>query len=105
MKPQPFTSPFARLAFTLLAAMWTIAGWYLVLTKTFSTSHIRSNSITTVNGYPAQFMGFLFVALGLIAMTVVLRSFSLRRDAQFLVALVCLIVPPFSIQIVLGQLK
>lgn len=98
------TSPFTKLAFALLAAMWTAAGWYLVLTQTFSTSPIRSNNITTVTGYPAQLMGLVFVALGLIAMTVFVRSFSLRREVLLLAALAFLIVPPFAMQAALSRL-
>ena len=84
--------------------MWTAVGWYLFLTKTFATSPIRSNNITTVTGYPAQFLGLVFVVLGLIAMTVLVRSFSLRRYLQTLVLLAFAVVPPLVMQFALVKL-
>lgn len=103
MKPESMTSPIARLAFALLSAMWTAAGWYLFLTKTFSTSPIRSKSVTTVTGYEAQFMGLIFVVLGVIAMTILLRSLSFGRPVQLLVVSALLIVPPLAMQAALGM--
>jgi hypothetical protein len=104
MNPESITSPFARLAFALLSAMWTVAGWYLFLTKTFTTSPIRSKSSTIVTGYEAQFLGLVFVALGLIAMTILLRSLSVRRAGRVVVLLAFFVVPPFVMQAVIDKL-
>ncbi len=101
MKSPLITSPAARVAFALLSVMWTVTGWYLVLTKTFSTSPIRSKSITTVTGVEVQFLGLIFVALGLIAMTILLQSLSLRRGVQWLVLVVSVVAPPLLLKVVL----
>lgn len=57
----------------------------------------------TVTGYSAQFMGLVFVVLGLIAMTVPVRSLSSRLSVQALVLLVFLVLLPLIMQVALGK--
>ncbi len=103
MKPNSITSPLARVAFVLLSAMWTATGWYLFLTQTFSTSPIRSKSSTTVTGHDVQFLGLVFVALGLIAMAIVLRSLAISRPAQAAALLTVLVLAPLVMRAALGM--
>ena len=103
MKPESIKSPLAKIAFALLSVMWTATGWYLVLTKTFSTTPPRSKSTTIVAGYEAQFMGLILVALGLIAMTILLRSLSLSRAVEFALLFAVLVVSPLAMQAALGM--
>ena len=103
MKPESIKSPLARIAFAFLSAMWTATGWYLFFTKTFSTTPPRSKSTTIVVGYEAQFMGLILVALGLIAMTILLRSLSLSRAVEFALLCTVLVVSPLAMQAALGM--
>ena len=82
----------------MLCAMWTAAGWYIFLAKTFSRTIIRTKTVSTVDGLGAQFIGFTFVVLGLIAMAIVLQSLSLRRSVKVLLFLLGLVVPPLLMQ-------
>ena len=105
MNPTTNKSPIARIAFALLCAMWTATGWYLFLTETFSTAPIRSRHITTVNGPPAQFMGLIFVALGLIALAWLLRSCSVRRSVELVILISFFVACPLAMQAALGSFR
>ncbi len=48
-------------------------------------------------------MGLIFVVLGVIAMTILLRSLSFGRPVQLLVVSALLIVPPLAMQAALGM--
>ena len=98
MKPQRITSPFLRGFIAIFCAMWTVSGWYIFLTGSFSTSPRRSNVSTTVEGVGAQFIGIVFVILGLLALVLLLQSFAQRISVQLLGAVLWLVVPPLVLQ-------
>jgi hypothetical protein len=99
MNQKPMTSLFARVAFALLCAMWTVTGWYVFLTGSFTTSPKRSNISTTVTGLGAEFLGLVFIALGLIALALLLQGFKLSKAAQALWTVLLLIVPPIALKV------
>lgn len=98
MNQQPITSPFARAAFALLCAMWTATGWYVFLTGSFSTSPRRSNISTTVTGLGVEFLGAVFIALGVIALALLLQGSKPSKAVQALLFFLLLVVPPLLIK-------
>ena len=98
MNPQRITSPLLRGMIAIFCAMWTATGWYIFLTGSFSTSPRRSNISTTVEGVGAQFIGIVFVILGLLALVLLLQSFAQRISVQLLGAVLWLVVPPLVLQ-------
>lgn len=78
--------------------MWTASGWYVFLTRSFSTSPKRSNISTTVDGLGAQFIGIVFVILGVLALILLLQSLAQRKSVQVLSVILWFVVPPFVLQ-------
>jgi len=63
-----------RVAAAALCVLWTVSGWLLVATQSFSTRPRRVAVATTVEGWGAVFMGAVFVVLGLIMLAILLRG-------------------------------
>ena len=98
MTPRPHASWLSRTAFALLCVMWTGAGWAVLLAGQFSTRPIRSTVTTTVTGLGAGAMGLIFITLGGIALLLLLRSFSLSRWTQVMLALLWLVLAPWLLK-------
>ena len=86
-------SPWARLAFALLALMWATAGWLIVLDGGFTHSVKRSTVTVRVDGAAGLLMAGIFFALAAIALAIVLQSLRAGRWLQ-LACLASLLVPP-----------
>lgn len=76
------THPVLRLAAAAMCALWTVSGWILVATQSFSTRPRRVTAATTVDGWGAVFVGGIFIALGLIALALLLRGRVVSQAAR-----------------------
>lgn len=80
MKPQRITSPIVHIILALLCVMWSMAGWFTFLTSSFTTSSKRSAHSTTVDGIGAEFIGVVFIVLGLLG--IIRHAQPVRRTAR-----------------------
>lgn len=87
MKSNPIASPLLRVVLVVMCAIWTVSGWYIIATGSFSTKPKLSTVTTTVDGPGAEFMGAVLVALGLIALAALLQSRVPKTTAQLWVGL------------------
>lgn len=99
MNPQRITSPIIQATLALLCVMWSMAGWYTFLAASFTTSSKRSTNSTTVNGGGAEFIGVLFIVLGLLGIALLVKNLPLCTANRVLVALVLALAPPLAVQV------
>lgn len=93
MKPSRITSPVLRFGLLVMCAIWTISGWYFIAVRSFSTKPIRSTVVTTVDGPGAIFAGAIFVALGLIALAVLLQGTATNKATRVGLIGVLFVIP------------
>lgn len=93
MTPPGIRSPWARLAFVLLALMWAGAGWLIVLDGGFTAGIKRSTVTVRVDGAAAWLMAGIFFTLAAIALAIVLQSLRAGRWLH-LACLALLLLPP-----------
>ena len=93
MTDQTIRSPWARLAFTLLAIMWTSGGWLIVFDGGFTKTFRYGSAPIRVDGPAGLVMAYILMALGVIALAVVLQSLQSRRWLHILAA-ACVLLPP-----------
>jgi len=74
MDARMIRSPWARLAFGGLAAMWSMAGWLILYDGGFTKSFRHSKETIRVEGAPGVALAFIFFLLSAIAIAVVMRS-------------------------------
>lgn len=92
------TSPIAQAILALLCSMWLMAGSHTLLSGTFSTSSKRGTHTPTVAGLGAEFMGLVFIALGLLDVLLLVQHLAVRPSLRVLVALVLALVPPLAVR-------
>ena len=99
MLPQAIRSPLARVVIALLCLMWTVTGWYVFLDGSFTTSPKRSNVSTTVTGLGAEFIGVVFIVLGLLAAVLLLQNLQqVTRSVRVMLACVLVVLPPLLLK-------
>ena len=76
-----------------MCAIWTLSGWYIVATRTFSTKPRRVPFETTVEGWGAVLMGSIFILLGLIALAVLLERYVVNKRNRRVVFALAFAVP------------
>lgn len=76
-----------------MCAIWTLSGWYIVATRTFSTKPRRVPFETTVEGWGAVLMGSIFILLGLIALAVLLEGYVVNKGNRRVVFALAFAVP------------
>ena len=93
MKPNRITSPLLRSVLWVMCVVWTLCGWYVVATRSFSTRPRRVPVETTVEGWNALLMGGLLVALGLLSLLALLQGTGIGRIAKAVTVAAVLAVP------------
>lgn len=99
MNPQRITSPMVQAILAGLCVMWSMAGWYTFLAASFTTSSKRSAHSTTVEGVGAEFIGVVFIVLGLLGIALLVKNLALCTSYRVLVALVLALAPPLAVQV------
>ena len=99
MKPQRITSPIVHIILALLCVMWSMAGWFTFLSGSFTTSSKRSAHSTTVDGMGAEFLGVVFIVLGLLGVVLLVQSIALPKPVKVLVGLVLAVAPPLVVRV------
>ena len=93
MKAADIRSPWERLAFLLLAAMWSLGGWLIVLDGGFTRTVKHTTIATRVEGPASLAMAYIFFLLCAIALSVLLSSLAVRRLTIVAAAVVILAAP------------
>lgn len=98
MKSQRIPSPLVQAILALLCVMWSMAGWTTFLTGSFTTSSKRSTHSSTVDGLGAEFIGVLFIVLGVLGVVLLVRNLAFPKPFKVLVAFVLAVVPPLVVR-------
>ena len=99
MKPQRITSPIVHIILALLCVMWSMAGWFTFLSGSFTTSSKRSAHSTTVDGMGAEFLGVVFIVLGLLGVALFMRNIAVPTPAKVLLGVALAVVPPLVVRV------